>query len=385
MAPVFGRRSLARTALLFGVGMVSFGSCSNEAQQPGGLMLMIGRDGPLPIDRLELQVVSKGRTLLKNTYRVPDETVLPTTLAIASNGDPRASVDIAVTGWQGKVPLDRRDAIVLQVPTDRVVALPILLSGRCTPKVTLDADEARSTCGARSTCDPSTGECVGAEIDALMLPVYASGAEEDIRVDGDGIGGQLHGAGGGSGAPDSGGNAGNTAGDEGGQPGSGGSAGSSVAGGPGESGSGGSAGSSVAGGAGESGSGGASGGPIPSSGCGSPTALESGAFGIDVGGTSRDYILSLPENYDPENAYSLIFGFTGVARARSTSKTTTSMASEASQTTQRSSLPPVRWVTVGRTRMATTSPSRWRWSTTSRRRRVSMRHAFSRSASATAA
>lgn len=69
--------------------------------------------------------------------------------------------------------------------------------------------------------------------------------------------------------------------------------------------SGGGAAAGSAGSAGSSGSGGA----VSSSGCGSPTTLESGTFNIDVDGTEREYILSMPKNYDPDNPYKLIFGF----------------------------------------------------------------------------
>jgi poly(3-hydroxybutyrate) depolymerase len=63
-----------------------------------------------------------------------------------------------------------------------------------------------------------------------------------------------------------------------------------------------------AGSAGSSGSGG-SGGPVSSAGCGSPTTLKSGTFNIDVDGTAREYILSMPDNYAPDKPYKLIFGF----------------------------------------------------------------------------
>lgn len=64
----------------------------------------------------------------------------------------------------------------------------------------------------------------------------------------------------------------------------------------------------TAGSAGSAGSSG-SGGLASSSGCGSPTTLESGTFNIDVDGTEREYILSMPESYDPKKPYKLIFGF----------------------------------------------------------------------------
>lgn len=48
---------------------------------------------------------------------------------------------------------------------------------------------------------------------------------------------------------------------------------------------------------------------VPSAGCGSPAGLTSGRASIDVGGETREYILQLPEGYDPEQPYRLIFGW----------------------------------------------------------------------------
>jgi len=211
-------------------------------------MLAVSSDGPLPIDRLEITVVSKGATLRSSSYRVPQEATLPTTLAIVTNGDPTASVEITVVGWNGTLPLDRRDAIVQQVPTDRVAMLPVVLSGRCSSKVTAVDGEAVSSCGDGSTCDPQTGNCESATIDAARLSTYTSGAEERIGSGGaSGSGGG--GSGGSAGATSEGGmpGAGGEAGGFGGQPASGGSAGS-----------GGNGGTSGGGASGEGGMGGAS-------------------------------------------------------------------------------------------------------------------------------
>ncbi len=59
--------------------------------------------------------------------------------------------------------------------------------------------------------------------------------------------------------------------------------------------------------AGASGSGG--GGMTTSSGCGKPTTLKSGDAKIQVDGKTRDYILSMPKNYEQDKPYKLIFGF----------------------------------------------------------------------------
>lgn len=49
--------------------------------------------------------------------------------------------------------------------------------------------------------------------------------------------------------------------------------------------------------------------PAPSSGCDSPAGLSSGPASIDVDGLMRDYILLVPDDYDPSHPYKLIFGF----------------------------------------------------------------------------
>jgi dienelactone hydrolase len=50
---------------------------------------------------------------------------------------------------------------------------------------------------------------------------------------------------------------------------------------------------------------------VPSSGCGSATKPASGRATIDVSGTSREYILALPANYDASHPYRLILAFHG--------------------------------------------------------------------------
>ncbi|WP_441290293.1 RICIN domain-containing protein [Sorangium sp. KYC3313] len=46
-----------------------------------------------------------------------------------------------------------------------------------------------------------------------------------------------------------------------------------------------------------------------STGCGSPTSLTSGNRTINVNGTTRQYVLDIPANYDPNRAYRLVFGW----------------------------------------------------------------------------
>jgi hypothetical protein len=102
--------------------------------------------------------------------------------------------------------------------------------------------------------------------------------------------------------------------------GSGGSVGGTSLGGAGATGKGGSNGKGGSGGAsgGAAGAGGGAAGssavllpgnePVKSSGCGKAPALTSGAKTIMVGGRNRDYTIRIPDNYDNNKPYRLIFG-----------------------------------------------------------------------------
>jgi poly(3-hydroxybutyrate) depolymerase len=112
-----------------------------------------------------------------------------------------------------------------------------------------------------------------------------------------------------AGTPGSGGDAGTSAakgGSGGSTSGGGASAGANAAGGNSGQGSG-SGGMTASGGQG----GGALTGAVPSKGCGS-AAPPTGAQQIDVSGTTRDYILRLPEPYDPNTPHRIIFAFHGM-------------------------------------------------------------------------
>lgn len=107
-----------------------------------------------------------------------------------------------------------------------------------------------------------------------------------------------------SGAGNSNGGAGAPGSSSGGAGAAGTSGGKSSAG-EGNAGRSGGGGASGAAGSGSSGSGGAA----PSSGCGASDVLKSGRATIDVSGTSREFILKMPDAYDATHPYKLIFAF----------------------------------------------------------------------------
>jgi polyhydroxybutyrate depolymerase len=116
---------------------------------------------------------------------------------------------------------------------------------------------------------------------------------------------------GGSGTGGSGtGGSGADAGAGGATAGTGGESGGAGAGGTGGDAAGGTAGDGGTGtGGGGAGGAGGSGGPTRSAGCGSQTPRQGGRFTIQSGGTAREYILRLPDNYNSNTAYRLIFGW----------------------------------------------------------------------------
>jgi poly(3-hydroxybutyrate) depolymerase len=185
----------------------------------------------------------------------------------------------------------------------------VVLSGGCS------ADESSSTSGTGGTA-ATTGGTVS-QTGGLSSGVGGTGTTTGGRS---GTGGQVATGGGmNSGGQAATGGAKST----GGQPATGGSTPTGGSGGVATGGKGGSGGTPAAGGAGsggkggsdsKGGSGGGSGGllpgnePVKSAGCGKMPALTSGAKTIMVGGRNREYTIRIPDNYDNNKPYRLIFG-----------------------------------------------------------------------------
>jgi hypothetical protein len=138
-----------------------------------------------------------------------------------------------------------------------------------------------------------------------------SSSPEEGGTGGSGTGGAT----GSGGAPSQAGTGGAVAGTGGAMSGTGGR-GTGGSGAGGRTGTGGAIGPRGTGGASGGGTGGSAvggtggaGGASPSAGCGITDWLKSGRASIDVSGTTREYILKIPDNYDTNHAYKLIFGW----------------------------------------------------------------------------
>lgn len=57
---------------------VAAGCSTSRAPDKGGLMLIVAEDGPLSLDRLQIDVAHRGATLRHDDLRIPVEVTLPT-------------------------------------------------------------------------------------------------------------------------------------------------------------------------------------------------------------------------------------------------------------------------------------------------------------------
>ena len=152
----------------------------------GGVMVSIESDGVVDADYFNVQVSSGEAILFQNQFNLP-ETPLPSTVSIVSNGIPTTTAKVIVSAYKRNVDpnvpsaaVDRRDAIITQIPSDRLVALVLRLSVKCKELVRLGANnEAESTCPVDQTCSPESGTCVSSVIDASQLPDWGSPNTQD--------------------------------------------------------------------------------------------------------------------------------------------------------------------------------------------------------------
>ena len=172
-----GRAGLLAAAL----ACAAVASCSGKATQAGGLEVIVATanlQAGTDFDMIEVVVQQeaspggKWNTVVDVPRRVPSEVKLPATVAIKAGTGSDQEARIFVTASKMGVALVERGAQV-QVPTDRVAELVMVLSKLCAGQVTTCPD---------GRCEPDTGAC-GASIvvDPSTLPSYTPG--DTNRVD----------------------------------------------------------------------------------------------------------------------------------------------------------------------------------------------------------
>ena len=168
-----------------------FVACSGTTKQEGGLELLIGTNlAPSELDAIGLKIVQEtdgpdggqGQTLYDNeAIAVPGETTLPTTFSIAAGAGPDQVAHIYLTAYLNTKPVVLRE-VVVQVPTDRVAQLELILAQSCYGQVNVVNGQAQPACSAGESCQPATGACGSSIVDPSTLPPYVPGAQPDAAV-----------------------------------------------------------------------------------------------------------------------------------------------------------------------------------------------------------
>jgi hypothetical protein len=172
-------------------GAVAWAGCTQTPPKPvGGVELIIVADGlsaPTDFDDIHLEVSQQSgganwNKLWGNDYEVPSPAAtLPATFAIIAGQSPDQEVLIEVTAFKVGEPVVQRVAQV-QVPTDRVAALWMVLAEVCRGQVAVVGAEGGvvSTCPSGQSCQPSTGGC-GSNVvsEPAALPTYVPGESLD--------------------------------------------------------------------------------------------------------------------------------------------------------------------------------------------------------------
>ncbi len=184
-------RGLKALGFVVAVGMFGSG-CGTSAEKPAaGLEMIISADGltaPADFDDIKLEITEllpAGATKLwDRDYVVPSkEATLPTTFTLLA-GQASEEVLIAVTAFSGKTAVVQRVAQV-QVPTDRMAVLYLVLASVCEGQVEVTGAEGEpmSTCGTGMSCQPLTGMCGTNVVDPAKLPTFVPGQSLDAGGD----------------------------------------------------------------------------------------------------------------------------------------------------------------------------------------------------------
>jgi formylglycine-generating enzyme required for sulfatase activity len=191
------RPGLAPLAAALAASAASAVSCTQNAPESvDGLEVVIAADGltaPSDFDDIRLKVGQQSgggwNQLWDRDYIVPSqEATLPTTFTLLAGSEPR-EVLITATAFKGGAsgnPVVQRVAQV-QVPTDRMAVLYLVLAQICEGQVVVAGAEGEPTskCLTGMSCQPSgpmAGQCGTNVIDPSTLPTYEAGISLDAGL-----------------------------------------------------------------------------------------------------------------------------------------------------------------------------------------------------------
>ncbi|MDP9152312.1 MAG: hypothetical protein M3O36_20495, partial [Myxococcota bacterium] len=167
-----------RAAALF-IAVFPMG-CTQTTKQAGGLELILRSDLDVPqaFDNVHVEIsqqTSAGWDLkLNHDFAVSGGSSTLGTLSIAAGSSPDQEALVDVTAIRGGSPVIFSETVV-QIPTDRLAELVILLGKACIGKFATADGGIASSCPMSQTCDPQTGGCVTTAIDSATLPTFSPG------------------------------------------------------------------------------------------------------------------------------------------------------------------------------------------------------------------
>jgi hypothetical protein len=175
LAPSRLRGACAAILAALGVG----GACGGKTIQAGGLEVIVTTNLSTPADFNSLHVTVRqeiddggfGTPLVDSDFPIPSATTLPTRFSIQAGSTPDQVALIDVIGRKDGSDVVSRE-VQIQIPTDRVAELVVLLAADCIGK----------TCPAGQTCDPTTASCTTTFVDVNQLPPYQPGDQGDATV-----------------------------------------------------------------------------------------------------------------------------------------------------------------------------------------------------------
>jgi sugar lactone lactonase YvrE len=167
-------------------------ACARTKTIPAaGLEVIVATEGlyaPEDFDDVRLQIGQQAgqawKTVWDRDYIVPSqEATLPATFAIGVGESAGEEALVTVTAFLHGHPVVQRVAQV-QVPTDRMAGLVMLLAKICAGQVVASGAEGEptSTCRSGESCQPSTGTCGPNFVDVTQLPNYTPGEDLDAAI-----------------------------------------------------------------------------------------------------------------------------------------------------------------------------------------------------------
>jgi sulfatase modifying factor 1 len=155
-----GALSRSRASRAASVLALVAGTAGCRTETPvGGLLVTMNLEPSLRAADLTRLTVDVGSFDGGTTYRdagypigdasTPGDVRFPTSFGVASNGDPYAAVSMALGVWRGTQPIDVERYTVTNVPTTKVVELPVVFGSSCSASAILD--------GGAGSCPLETG------------------------------------------------------------------------------------------------------------------------------------------------------------------------------------------------------------------------------------